>query len=112
MKCASLRACPWRLHMDFRPLALCAVLTIALSPNAIADPLVTISCEKPEGVSMAYGVSLAERMNAPAGGQSGKVDPSLKGPTKDAYRRKPTFVMECDKKNVGMSWPELPEHAE
>ena len=50
--------------MDFRPLVLGAVLAISLAPNAIAEPLVTISCEKPEGVSMAYGISLADRMNA------------------------------------------------
>jgi hypothetical protein len=98
--------------MDFRPLALCVVLTIALSSNAKAEPLVTISCEKPEGVSMAYGVSLAERMNAPAGGQSGKIEPSLKGPTKDEYRGKPTFVIDSDKKNVLISWTEFPEDPE
>src|SRR5262249_54095025 len=39
VKCASLRACPRRLHMDFRPLVLGAVLAIALSPSAIAEPL-------------------------------------------------------------------------
>ena len=32
--------------MDFRPLLLCAVLATAISPNAIADPLVTISWSK------------------------------------------------------------------
>jgi hypothetical protein len=93
--------------MVFRPFVLCAVLAIALSANAIADPLVTISCEKPEGVSMAYGVSLADRMNAP-----GKVEPSLKGPTKDEYRGKPTFVIDSDKKNVLISWTEFPEDPE
>lgn len=61
---------------------------------------------------MAYGVSLAERMNAPAGGQSGKVEPSLKGPTKDEYRGKPTFVIDSDKKDVAISWTEFPEDPE
>jgi hypothetical protein len=98
--------------MDFRPLLLCAVLAILLSPNAVAEPLVTISCERPEGVSMAYGVSLAERMNASGGSQSGKVEPSLKGPTKDGYRGKPTFVIDSDKKSVTISWTEFPEDPE
>ena len=61
---------------------------------------------------MAYGVSLADRMSAPAGGQSGKVEPSLKGPTKDEYRGKPTFVIDSDKKTIGISWTEFPEDPE
>ena len=102
----------WRLAMDLRPFALCAILAISLPPEAIAEPLVTISCEKPEGVSMAYGVSLTERMNASANRQSGKIEPSLKGPTKDGYRGKPTFVIDSNKKNITISWTELPEDAE
>lgn len=98
--------------MDFRPFALCAILAISFSPKAFAEPLVTISCEKPEGVSTAYGVSLTDRMNAPANSQSGKIEPSLKGPTKDGYRGKPTFVIDSDKKNITISWTELPEDAE
>jgi len=94
--------------MDFRPFALCAVLTIALSRQATAEPLITISCKKPEGVSMAYGVSLDDRMNASASSQS-KIEPSLKGPAKDAYRGKPTFVIDSNKKNISISWTELPE---
>lgn len=94
--------------MDFRPLVLCAVLATAISPNAIAEPLVTISCEKPEGVSMAYGVSLADRMSAPAGGQLRKVEPSLKGPTKDEYRGKPTFVIDSTKKPSEFRGPNFP----
>ena len=93
--------------MDFRPFALCAVLAISLSPKAIAEPLVTISCEKPEGVSMAYGVSLTDLMNAAADSQS-----SLKGPTKEGYRGKPTFVIDSNKKTITISWTELPEDAE
>src|SRR5262245_47212984 len=98
--------------MDFRPFVLCAILVVSLSPEAIAEPLLTISCEKPEGVSMAYGVSLTERMNASPNSQSGKIEPSLKGPTKDGYRGKPTFVIDANKKNITVSWIELPEDAE
>src|SRR5262244_4665026 len=98
--------------MNFKSFALCTILAISFSPRAIAEPLVTISCEKPEGVSMAYGVSLTERMNGSANNQSGKIEPSLKGPTKDAYRGKPTFVIDSDKKNVAISWTEFPEDPE
>ena len=98
--------------MDFRPFALCAILAISLSSKAIAEPLVTISCEKPEGVSMAYGVLLTDRMNAAADSQSGKIEPSLKGPTKDGYRGKPTFVIDSNKKTITISWTQFPEDAE
>jgi len=98
--------------MDFRPFALCAILAISLSPKAIAEPMVTISCEKPEGVSMAYGVWLPDGMNTSTSNQSGKIEPSLKGPTKDAYRGKPTFVIDSNKKNIAISWTELPEDPE
>jgi hypothetical protein len=98
--------------MDFRPFALCAILAISLTPKAIAEPLVTISCEKPEGVSIAYGVSLTDRMNASANNQSGNIKPSLKGPTKDGYRGKPTFVIDSNKKSITISWTELPEDAQ
>ena len=102
----------WRLAMDFRPFSLCAILAISLSSKTFAEPLVTISCEKPEGVSMSYGVSLTDRMNAPANSHSGQIEPSLKGPTKDGYRGKPTFVVDSNKKNITISWTELPEDAE
>ena len=98
--------------MNFKPFALYISLAISLCPKAIAEPLVTISCEKPEGVSMAYGVSLTDRMNASATSQSGKIEPSLKGPTKDAYRGKPTFVIDSNKKNITISWTEFPEDPE
>jgi hypothetical protein len=102
----------WRLAMNFKPFALCTILAISLSPKAIAEPLVTISCEKPEGVSMAYGVSLTDRMNALANSQSGKIEPSLKGPTKDGYRGKPTFVIDSNKKTITISWTQFPEDPE
>ena len=95
--------------MDFRRFALCTLLAFSLSPKAGAEPLLTVWCEKPEGVSMAYGVSLNDRTNAAAPNQSGRVEPSLKGPTKDAYRGKPTFVIDSNKKNISISWTELPE---
>jgi hypothetical protein len=98
--------------MNFKSFALCTILAISFSPRAIAEPLVTISCEKPEGVSMAYGVSLTERMNGSANSQSGKIEPSLKGPTKDGYRGKPTFVIDSNKKNITIAWTEFPEDPE
>jgi hypothetical protein len=98
--------------MDFKRFALCALLAFSLCPKAGAEPLVTISCEKPEGVSMAYGVSLNDRTNAPANSQTGKVEPNLKGPTKDAYRGKPTFVIDSNKKSIAISWTQFPEDPE
>ena len=61
---------------------ICAVFV--LSTNAFAEPLVTITCDKPEGFSIAYEPT----------------KPSVKGPTKDGYRGKPTFVIDANKKNM------------
>ena len=73
---------------------ICAVFV--LSTNTFAEPLVTITCDKPEGFSIAY--------------ESTK--PIVKGPTKDGYRGRPTFVIDANKKNMAISWTQLPEDPE
>jgi hypothetical protein len=77
-------------------------LVIAGAPRASAEPLLTISCEKPDGFNIEYGTTLAESV----------ASPSLRGPIKDGYPRKPTFVINSDKKNVTVIWAESPDDVE
>jgi hypothetical protein len=95
--------------MKLKFFGFCVVLASLLSTRAIGEPLVTISCDKPEGFNIAYGVSLTD---ASQNNQPGPTKPSLKGPTKDGYRGKPTFVIDSNKKNMTIGWTLLPEDAE
>jgi hypothetical protein len=49
----------WRLTIS----AVLVLTRIAL-PKAEAEPLVTISCDKPKGFNIAYGTTLMERAEA------------------------------------------------
>jgi hypothetical protein len=98
--------------MKLKFFGFCVVVASLLSTRAIGEPLVTISCDKPEGFNIAYGVSLTERFSASQNNQPGPTKPSLKGPTKDGYRGKPTFVIDSNKKNMTIGWTLLPEDAE
>ena len=54
-----------------------AWLCIGVAFTAKAEPLVTISCEKPEGSSITYGVPLKERLDALAQEQPGPINPTV-----------------------------------
>jgi hypothetical protein len=60
-----------------------AWLCIGVAFTAKAEPLIKISCEKPEGSSITYGVSLTERLDAAAKEQPEPINPTLRGPTKN-----------------------------
>ena len=83
-----------------------------LSTTSFAEPLVTITCDKPDGFNIAYGISLTDRFNATANSQPEPTTPSLKGPTKDGYLGKPTFAINSNRKKITVIWTELPEDAE
>ena len=93
------------------PLSTAAILTIAAISKANAEPLVTISCEKPNGVSISYGASLQERAEAKEKNQP-EPPPTLKEPAKNGYAALPTFVIDSNKKKVTVIWSELPNDAE
>jgi hypothetical protein len=84
---------------------------IGAAAEANAEPLLTISCEKPTGFSIAYGVSLTDQADAAAKHQP-EPAPALKGPITDGYLAKPTFVIDSDRKKVTVIWAEPPEEAE
>jgi hypothetical protein len=65
--------------------------------EADAEPLVTISCEKPNGISIKYGTSLLEHLEASKNNQP-EPPPSLKEPTKDGYVATPTFIIDSNRK--------------
>jgi hypothetical protein len=79
--------------------------------KANAEPLVTISCEKPAGFSIQYGTPLTERVWAERNKQP-EPQPTLRGPTKDGFSRKPTFVIDSDRKNMTVIWAESPDDVE
>jgi hypothetical protein len=96
------------------PLSTAAMLTIvcvgAMS-KVSAEPLVTISCEKPNGVSISYGTPLQERLEAKEKNQP-EQPPTLKEPEKSGYAALPTFVIDSNKKKVTVIWSELPKDEE
>jgi hypothetical protein len=73
-------------------------LTHIVVPSASAEPLVTISCDKPNGVSIAYGASLQERVEAREKNQP-EPPPTLKEPAKNGYAALPTFFLDSNRKN-------------
>lgn len=81
------------------------VLASLLPTVSIAQPLVTIACHEPTGVSMQYGVSPSERVKA-AMDRKPEPKPSFKGPAKDGYLTNPTFVVDSSKRKLTISWAE------
>ena len=77
-----------------------AWLCTCVAFTAKAEPLVTISCEKPEGSSITYGVPLTERLDALRKEQPAPINPTLRGPTKNEYQGKPTFVIDSNRKKL------------
>jgi hypothetical protein len=86
--------------------ALLSLLTIA--ETAVAQPLLTISCDKPKGFNMRYGVPLHELAEAQQNHRP-EPKPSLKGPTQDGYFETPNFVIDANQKNMTVVWTESPE---
>ena len=86
-------------------------LTYIVVPSASAEPQVTISCDKPNGVSIAYGASLQERLEAREKNQP-EPPPALKEPTKNGYAALPTFFIDSNRKKMTVIWTKPPEDAE
>ena len=86
-------------------------LTCIAGPQAKAEPLVTISCDKPKGFNIAYGTTLSERAQAREKNQP-EPPPRLRGPTEDGHAGTPTFVIDSNKQKMTVIWAELPEDVE
>ena len=86
-------------------------LTYIIVPRASAEPLVTISCDKPNGVSIAYGAPLQERVEAREKNQP-EPPPTLTEPTKNGYTALPTFFLDSNRKKMTVIWTKPPEDAE
>jgi len=88
-----------------------AIVAFACVGSADAEPLVTISCDKPNGFSIAYGASFFDRVEASQKTQP-EPAPALKGPTKDGYSGTPTFVIDSNRQKMTIIWAELREDVE
>ena len=82
-----------------------------LCTAAFAEPLATISCEKPEGSSIWYGISPFERVGAAIANRPQPTEPKLERNAKDAFAGKPTFIIDSNRKKITVIWNELPEDA-
>jgi hypothetical protein len=86
-------------------------IVLLTSPMAKAEPLVTISCDKPNGFRIEYGTSPEERIEASQKNQPSP-PPTLRGPNKDSYLGTPTFIIDSNKTKMTVVWSELPEDLE
>jgi len=91
-------------------LSLAVTAIFALAHTAEATPLVTIYCDKPNGFNISYGTSLAERFEA-SQQKRPNPPPKLSGPNTDGYSGTPTFVIDSNRKDMTVTWGELPEDA-
>ena len=87
------------------------VLASFVMPKAKAEPLVTISCDKPNGFSIGYGTTLIGRFEASKKNQPEPL-PALRGPNKDGIAATPTFVIDSNKKKMTVVWAQLPGDVE
>ena len=82
------------------------ILVAALTSTPCrAEPLVTVACDEPKGTRMEYGASARERARAEVDRKT-ESKPQLRGPTKDGYDMKPTFVVDSAKKKLTVTWAE------
>ncbi len=86
-----------------------ALACIAFVAKASAEPLVTITCDKPDGFTLEYGIPYSAHLEAAANNQPEPTKPILTGPTNDGYASKPTFVIDADRKKMTVIWNELPQ---
>jgi hypothetical protein len=81
-------------------------IVLLLAPLVCAaEPLVTIACELPKGLTQDYGVSGSERMKAASERKPPPAD-HLSGPIKDGFNAKPTFIVDSNRKKLTLIWAE------
>jgi hypothetical protein len=97
-----------RLRLSMIAILIAACIGI---PKAGAEPLVTISCDKPDGFNIGYGTTLIKRFEASQKKQL-EPPPALSGPNKDGIAATPTFVIDSNKEKMTVVWAELPKDAE
>src|SRR5260370_22184037 len=86
-----------------------AVAWLATLAIADAEPMLTISCDKPTGFNIAYGrTSLKERLEALEKKQP-EPPPALTVPNQDGYLGKLTFIIDSNRKKITVIWAQLPQ---
>ena len=86
-------------------LALCGSLALLAPLLCSAEPLVTITCDPPKGVSQRYGVTDEDRMKTAHGVPA----PHLIPPEPDGYNSKPIFLVDSSRTKLTMLWSNLKE---
>jgi hypothetical protein len=80
-------------------------LILALVPLACsADPLVTITCAQPKGLSQYYGIAARDREKAAS--EHKQPENHLSEPDKDGFNAKPTFIVDSNRKKLTLLWAE------
>ena len=90
------------------PMIVTLAITCIAVPEAGAEPLLTISCDKPNGFNIAYGTTLTERVEAREKKQPVPL-PALTGPTEDGMWGRQRSSSISNQKNMTVIWAELPE---
>jgi len=70
-----------------------------------AEPLVTITCDPPQGVLQRYGVTDEDRIKTTHGVPA----PHLIPPEPDGYKGKPIFIIDSNKQKLTTLWADLPK---
>lgn len=85
---------------------ICVIIIASLFTSlSYSEPLLTASCSEPMGSSMEYGVSSFERVEAEVDKKS-LPKPHFKTNKKDGFPRKPTFIIDSNKKKATIIWAE------
>lgn len=79
---------------------------LLLTPLACwAEPLLTIACDPPKGLSQRYGINDEDRMKT----SSGAPAPHLLPAEADGYAGKPLFVIDSSKRKLTAVWSDMKE---
>jgi hypothetical protein len=73
-----------------------------------AEPLVTITCDPPKGVSQRYGITDEDRMKTAHGVPA----PHLIPPEPDGYKGKPIFIVDSNKRKLTTLWADAQPNEE
>jgi hypothetical protein len=89
--------------------ALQVIIFSGVAQAAFAEPLLTISCDIPKGIKIAYGIPISEFLR-PDTEKKGPPKAELRVPpqkgTSDGFTARPTFVIDSDKTKVTIVWSE------
>jgi hypothetical protein len=82
------------------------IAVVLLAPlGCFAEPLVTITCGPPKGLTQRYGVTASEAMKAASDHKPRPLD-HLAAPINDDFNARPTFIVDSSRKKLTLIWAE------